>query len=65
MTKAVFFVILIWMYILPWALFPYFKLWGRFVPGKYSKFHILVFRIIFIKKKKQIIFRGIFDNMHF
>lgn len=51
MTKAVFFIILIWMYILPWALFPYFKLWGRFVPGKYSEFHILVLRIIFIKKK--------------
>lgn len=33
MTKAVFIVILIWSYVLPWSLFPYFKIWGRFVPG--------------------------------
>lgn len=36
MTKAVFIVILIWCYAIPWALFPYFKVWGRFVPGKSS-----------------------------
>lgn len=32
MTKAIFIVILIWFYTIPWALFPYFKVWGRFVP---------------------------------
>lgn len=34
MPKAIFIVILIWCYAIPWALFPYFKVWGRFVPGK-------------------------------
>ena len=34
MTKAVFIVILIWCYAIPWSLFPYFKVWGRFVPGR-------------------------------
>lgn len=31
MTKAIFSLILIWSYVLPWSLFPYLKLWGRFV----------------------------------
>lgn len=35
MPKAIFFVILIWCYTTPWALFPYFQIWGRFVPGRY------------------------------
>ncbi|XP_031624822.1 opsin, ultraviolet-sensitive-like [Contarinia nasturtii] len=32
MTKAIFCLIFIWCYILPWSFFPYFKVWGRFVP---------------------------------
>ncbi|XP_031624823.1 opsin, ultraviolet-sensitive-like [Contarinia nasturtii] len=35
MTKAIFIVILIWCYTVPWALFPYFQVWGRFVPEGY------------------------------
>lgn len=35
MVKAIFMVIIIWIYTLPWALFPYFKIWGRFAPEGY------------------------------
>lgn len=37
MPKAAFFVFLIWCYTLPWAVFPYLSVWGRFVPGKSIK----------------------------
>lgn len=33
MPKALFIILLIWCYTLPWALFPYFRVWGRYVPG--------------------------------
>lgn len=44
MPKAVFIVILVWCYTIPWALFPYLRVWGRFVPGKYSSNFITHFR---------------------
>lgn len=43
MTKAIFIVILIWSYTVPWALFPYFKVWGRFVPGKLVYISVFLF----------------------
>lgn len=33
MPKALFMVLLIWSYTIPWAVFPLLELWGRFVPG--------------------------------
>ncbi|XP_055300002.1 opsin, ultraviolet-sensitive-like [Sitodiplosis mosellana] len=35
MTKAIFIVMLIWCYTIPWSIFPYLKIWGRFVPEGY------------------------------
>lgn len=32
--KAIFFVVLVWFYTIPWAVFPLLQIWGRFVPGK-------------------------------
>lgn len=32
MTKAIFFVLFIWCYTTPWAVFPFLQIWGRFVP---------------------------------
>lgn len=37
MPKAIFMVLLVWFYTIPWALFPYFQVWGRFVPGKFRE----------------------------
>ncbi|XP_056641729.1 opsin, ultraviolet-sensitive-like [Diorhabda carinulata] len=34
-TKAVFMVIFVWIYTLPWALLPMFEIWGRFIPEGY------------------------------
>lgn len=34
--KAFLFVVLIWCYTVPWAVFPLLQLWGRFVPGRWS-----------------------------
>ncbi|XP_055910017.1 opsin Rh3 isoform X1 [Eupeodes corollae] len=34
-TKALCFVAFIWIYSTPWALMPFFKVWGRFVPEGY------------------------------
>lgn len=31
--KAILFVVLIWCYTIPWAVFPVLQIWGRFVPG--------------------------------
>lgn len=56
MTKAVFIVILIWCYAIPWALFPYFKVWGRFVPGKFeytTLFVCLSFFVCFFLHRKN------------
>nr|APY20670.1 ultraviolet sensitive opsin [Stylops melittae] len=33
--KALFMVLCIWMYVIPWTLMPYFEVWGRFVPEAY------------------------------
>lgn len=33
MPKAIFIVMLIWIYTIPWSVFPYLRLWGRYVPG--------------------------------
>lgn len=41
MPKAAFFVFLIWCYTLPWAIFPFLSVWGRFVPGKMSGISII------------------------
>lgn len=34
MTKAIFMVLMVWCYTVPWAVFPLLELWGRFVPGE-------------------------------
>lgn len=66
MTKAIFMVVLIWCYTLPWCLFPYFKVWGRYVPGD------LLNSILIFDKIKCIthtivgcfvIYRGFLNNM--
>lgn len=36
MAKAIVLVLLIWCYTTPWALLPYFQVWGRFVPGNWE-----------------------------
>lgn len=64
MGKAIFFVILIWCYTTPWALLPYFQVWGRFVPGDW------ILKIKYfpknIKFKMKIPFRrGLLDIMLF
>lgn len=33
--KAFFIIFLLWCYTIPWAIFPLFQIWGRFVPGIY------------------------------
>lgn len=33
-TKALFMIIFIWIYTIPWAVLPLLEIWGRFVPGK-------------------------------
>lgn len=47
--KAIFFVVLVWCYTIPWAVFPLLQIWGRFVPGKiWDKKKISVIRYYFI-----------------
>ena len=36
--KAVLLVLLCWAYTVPWAVMPFFEIWGRFVPGECSSF---------------------------
>lgn len=33
-TKALFMIILVWAYTIPWTVLPLLEIWGRFVPGK-------------------------------
>nr|APY20682.1 ultraviolet sensitive opsin 1 [Xenos vesparum] len=34
-TKALFMVLCVWLYAIPWTLMPFFEVWGRFVPEAY------------------------------
>lgn len=47
MPKAIFMCLLVWCYTIPWALFPYFQIWGRFAPGNSRWRFPNCFRIIF------------------
>lgn len=62
MTKAVFIVILIWCYAIPWALFPYFRVWGRFVPGKSNIICLFFFHQNFFRSYNRIFFCSV---LHF
>lgn len=45
--KAIFFVLLIWAYTLPWAILPLTETWGRFVPGKWRKKYFVLNKKLF------------------
>lgn len=42
MPKAIFMVVLIWAYTIPWAVFPLLEFWGRFVPGLCVYYFIII-----------------------
>lgn len=67
MPKAIFMVFLVWCYTLPWALFPYFQIWGRFVPGKSHSILEFIIHQTYSNRIPSIggqISRGIFNIMH-
>lgn len=55
-TKAFVFILIIWLYTIPWAVMPLTEVWGRFGPGKDTGYS----QNKFIRNQKSITYLGNF-----